>query len=194
MNIFLCKRCGVRNSVKNINKKPYIYKDNVIKTSSDRCYNCGCIYFYVGVSETLEEVLFPYEDHGYKKELKNVNKIYSSYIPVPGLINEYKECILKEKTSNDLVVGFDGWEDIVIDKELAGGWYMTYNSPPILDVALINCSTYCFGNPTIVMSYFPSPILYGNVKIFMDKTVEYFESMRSIMLKEKRNFYIGIRR
>ena len=109
------------------------------------------------------------------------------------MVEDYKNKILSLKKKNDIVIGFDGWEDIVIDKSLAGGWYMTYNSPPVLDVAVINCSNRCFGVPNIFMSYFPSPLLNGKVKIIDDRDVCFFEKSRNVMLDEKRVFYIGIK-
>lgn len=193
MNSFVCKRCGSKGEAKIMNHIEYLFKGNEMITSEGVCRRCGTRFFYIEKTDTLSETVFPDEDYGFCKRLKSINKIYTSYMPVLDFVQEYKDKILSTRTKNDVVIGFDGWEDIVIDKSLAGGWYMTYNSPPILDVAVINCSNYCFGDPEIVMSYFPTPILSGKVKILDNRTVEYFEKARTVMLDEKKTFYLGIR-
>lgn len=193
MNSFICRRCGSHIEAKIFNNINYIYNDNRLRTSSGSCWKCGCKYFYIYKSNTLDEVVFQEEDYGFCKKLKNISRIYTSYIPIPEMMEENSNLIKSIVGKDDIVIGFDGWEDIVIDKDLAGGWYMTYNSPPILDVAVINCSNYCFGEPEIFMSYFPTPILDGKVKLINNRNVDFFESKRSVMLDEKRTFYIGIR-
>jgi ribosomal protein S27AE len=188
-----CLRCGTLICPRTIENIIYLYKDNKLTISNDRCPTCGERFFYVEKSRTLYEIIFPYLDYGFCKHLKNLDNIYTSYMPIPSLVEDYKNKILSLKKKNDIVIGFDGWEDIVIDKSLAGGWYMTYNSPPVLDVAVINCSNRCFGVPNIFMSYFPSPLLNGKVKIIDDRDVYFFEKSRNVMLDEKRVFYIGIK-
>ena len=176
-----------------MNHIEYLFSGNNLITSEGNCRRCGARFFYIEKTATLNETVFPDEDHGFCKRLKKIDKIYTSYMPVQNLVEEYKDKIVSAKTGDDVVIGFDGWEDIVLDKRLAGGWYMTYNSPPILDVAVINCSNHCFGNPEIIMSYFPTPILNGKVNILDGRGPEYFDSMRNVMLDEKRTFYLGIR-
>lgn len=193
MNAFICKSCGSQIVASTLNYVNHIYKDNLLATSEGSCRNCGCRFFYIYKSITLDEAVFPYEDYGFCKRLKSISKIYTSYIPIPEFIEDNKKLIKSIAKKNDIVIGFDGWEDIVIGKELAGGWYMTYNSPPILDVALINCSNYCFGDPEIIMSYFPTPILVNKVKMLDNRDLSFFESKRNVMLDEKRSFYIGIK-
>lgn len=193
MNSFICKRCGSHVIASTLNYINHIYKDNTIVTSEGSCRVCGCHFFYIYKSHTLDEAVFPYEDYGFCKRLKNISKIYTSYIPIPELVDENREIIKSIRKKDDVVIGFDGWEDIVINKKLAGGWYMTYNSPPILDVAVINCSNYCFGDPEIIMSYFPTPILIGKVKMLNNRDLSFFDSKRNVMLDEKRSFYIGIK-
>ena len=188
-----CIRCGASVVPRAIDKIDYIYKDNDLIICNDRCKECGEKYFYIEKSRTLYEIIFPHIDYGFCKPLKTINNIYTSYIPIPSLIDEYKEKILSIKTSKDVVIGFDGWEDIVINKELAGGWYMTYNSPPVLDVAVINCKNHCFGDPKVFMAYFPTPLLKDKVEIIDGRDVEFFSGMRNVMLDEKRTFYIGIK-
>ena len=188
-----CLRCGASIVPINTNKINYIYSDNELIVCNDSCKECGERYFYMEKSRTLYETIFPYIDYGFCKPLKTIENIYTSYIPIPSLASEYKDRILSLKTKEDIVIGFDGWEDVVIDKRLSGGWYMTYNSPPVLDVAVINCSNCCFGNPKIFMSYFPTPLLNGRVKILDDRDADFFSGMRNIMLDEKRTFYLGIR-
>jgi hypothetical protein len=188
-----CPCCNNYVAPRSFEKINYIYKDNELIVCSDKCKVCGERFFYIEKSNTLYETVFPNFDYGYSKPLKNIDRIYTSYIPVPRLVDEYKNKIMSMKTNRDVVIGFDGWEDIVIDKRLAGGWYMTYNSPPILDVAVINCKIHCFGVPNIFMSYFPTPILNGVVSIIDNRTVDFFENQRNVMLDEKRNFYIGIK-
>lgn len=188
-----CPVCGTSIVPRIIDRINYLYKDNELKTSNGNCGKCGSQFFYIEKSRTLYETVFPLENYGFCKPLKNIRNIYTSYIPIASLVDEYKDKILSLKTKDDIVIGFDGWEDIVVDKRLAGGWYMTYNSPPVLDVAIINCRTYCFGVPEVYMAYFPTPILDGTVKIIDDRTVDFFEEKRNVMLDEKRNFYIGIK-
>lgn len=188
-----CPVCGTSIVPRTIDRINYLYKDNELKTSSGSCWKCGSQFFYIEKSRTLYETVFPYENYGFCKPLKNIRNIYTSYIPIASLVDEYKDKILSLKTKDDIIIGFDGWEDIVIDKRLAGGWYMTYNSPPVLDVAIINCRTHCFGVPEVYMAYFPTPMLDGTVKIIDDRTVDFFEEKRNVMLDEKRNFYIGIK-
>jgi hypothetical protein len=188
-----CKTCGEAILPRVINKVNYLYKDNNLMVCHGRCPTCGERYSYIEKSATLYETVFPFKDYGFCKPTKSINNIYTSYVPVVSLVNEYKNKILSIKTKDDVVIGFQGWEDIVIDKKLAKGWYMTYNSPPILDVAVINCMTHCFGAPNVFMSYFPSPILEGKVSIIDNKTIDYFEEKRNVMLDEKRVFYIGIK-
>jgi hypothetical protein len=188
-----CPGCGSSIVPRALDRINYIYKDNILITCNGRCKNCGERFFYIEKSNTLYDIVFPKFDYGFCKQVRGVCNIYTSYIPILPLVEEYKNRILELKKNNDIVIGFDGWEDIVIDKKLAGGWYMTYNSPPILDIAILNCINKSFGRPNIIMSYFPSPMLNGSVSILDNKTVDFFESKRSVMLDEKRDFYIGIR-
>lgn len=188
-----CPSCGSSIVPRTLNRIKHIYDNNVLTVCNSKCISCGERFFYIEKSNTLYDIVFPGVDYGFCKQTRNVNNIYTSYIPILPLVSEYKDRILELKKENDIVIGFDGWEDIVIDKSLAGGWYMTYNSPPILDVAIINCINKSFGKPNIIMSYFPSPVLSGIASVLDNKTVDFFESKRSIMLDEKRDFYIGIR-
>lgn len=188
-----CPSCGNHVCPRTLNALDYLYKDNRIITSNGKCSKCGERYFYIEKSKTLYEIVFPFLDYGFCKPLKKLENIYTSYIPIPSLVEEYKEKILSIKKKNDIVIGFDGWEDIVIDKSFAGGWYMTYNSPPVLDVAIINCSNRCFGVPNIFMSYFPTPLLDGKVKIIDNRDVDFFGNHSGVMLDEKRTFYLGIK-
>lgn len=191
--IVQCLRCGASVTPRIVNRIDYIYEDNELMICNDKCKKCGEKYFYIEKSKTLYEIFFPYFNYGFCKPLKTIENIYTSYIPIPSLVDEYKEKILSIKKKNDVVIGFDGWEDIVIDKRLAGGWYMTYNSPPVLDIAVINCTNYCFGLPKVFMAYFPTPLLKDKVEILDNRDAEFFKGMRNIMLDEKRTFYIGIK-
>lgn len=192
---YVCKTCGRREYFGPLKTIEHVYGDNLVDVFFGRCLFCGSRATFVG-KKNIEEVVFP--DFPIVNDIKKyeIGDIYVSYVPIYSFIEENKRIILENKKNDDIIIGFNGWEDYVLDKELAGSWYMTQNSPPILDVFVCQMKKMTFGTGKVIYSYFPSIAMNDmgmEYKIINGRGVDFFGKMRGMMLEQHREFYVGVK-
>jgi hypothetical protein len=196
MKTFLCEKCRRSDWVRSEKEEPYIYDDNIIKTSFSRCFHCRFPYFYI-VKKSTEEIIFPYSGKYLIHGLTAIGDIFSSYSPIVEMQEENKEFILRTRKPGDLTIGFYGWEDYVIEKSLAGEWYYTVNTPPSLDAIIGSIIRNSLGSHKVFLSYFPS-LLLDNLGIqyylIKERNADSFKNFRTSMLDRYTNLHVGIKR
>lgn len=193
-NNYICKTCGRAGYIGPTKTIKHVYESNLVDVFFGDCLRCGGRVAFVK-SPLIEEFIFP-DFRIVEAQSAEVNNIYVSYVPIYSFLEENKSIILEKKKSDDIIIGFEGWEDYVLDRSISGGWYMTQNSPPMLDVAVNQIRSYMTGNRNILYSYFPSALVSGlslKYSLIDCRGVAFFEETKHLMIEQYRNFYIGVK-
>lgn len=197
-NNCLCEVCKRMLYVDRAKTIKHVYKDNELGVFFGRCFVCnsrfgyfekGSINEFVFVDKIIPQIL--------TMSGQKIRDIYISYTPVYSFLEENKRIILENKKNDDIVIGFDGWEDVVLNKDLAGSWFLTQNSPPMLDVYVYQLKRFVFSQGDVIYSYFPSPMveeLEIKYSILDDRDFEFFDRTRKLMIERYRKFYIGVKK
>lgn len=191
---FLCG-CGRRGYVARKSPVKYIFEDNKIGIYRGSCMTCKIPYICIeDVNAEFSEIVFPSANYfGETLCPFDFNRIIVSYIPVVSERDNNKREILSIRKDGDMVIGSDGWEDVVVDKSMLGSWNMTRNSPPIFDILINEMVRKSFGKKEILSSYFLSPVSYllgYTYSLINGRTVDYFKNIR--VMKKFQNLYVGV--
>ena len=192
----ICKKCHRGNYIYpgETNKIKYLYNDNILVYKECRCPYCETRYYYFS-HNNVEDIIFL--DESVNKYINlNFKNLYVSYVPIPSLKDENRKIIESVKEKKDFTIGFDGWEDIVLDKKLAGEWYLTANPPPRLDLEVYTICTSMRHAPDVYYSYFPSPMLesVGIKPYIMDgRDIKFFDERKKELFSKNMDIYIGTR-
>lgn len=187
-NKMICKNCkkSVLDGFIRFEKE-----ENGVILYSSRCLCCGCSFFVIeNRADGIRDIFYPQINRNVVKT--DSKRVFSSYIPSPIMIKENRELIEKEKVDGDIVVGFDGWEDVVIEKKLAYPWYMTKTSPPILDVVISDICFSCCAED-VVYSFPPSVLCKVKYRLLGDRDKSFFSEMEKYIFSNEKTVYIGVK-
>lgn len=195
IDTFVCRGCGRSNYFGRPNEINYVFDNNAIYAINGKCNYCMEPFFYESVKgKPLEQFLF-LNQNGVLFFKKKATKILCTYTPILKDSDRIKEFTLLNKEEY-ISVGFNGYEDLVLNKEILGNWYMTLNTNPAYDIFVY--SIYLgICQPDVILSYVPSPLLKMNnidYKYIFDRDEGFYKEESKSIIDVYKELYVGIKR